>query len=472
MKKIIILLMALLLSLVAVSAEDFEFELSEIRAEIDSGENAQYLLIITNNMNSIKEFRVYSPDIEWDVPTEDIKAYPKGDTSHKLIITPSKYVEPGKIYGVKINVKDLSTDEVAYTGIAQVNVRSSDKAISAYRPSIRVTVDMLTTVDPSKAVNVKVRLENQNLLDLSDLLLKISSDASGFETEQEVKLIPLGKKIVEFNYDIDPLQQPGEYKLIFELWKEGEAVERVVKPITIAEIGSAFKEDETVSDFLFKKRITKTVTSISNIDSVEIIKIPTTIINNIFTSVNLDASTEKEDGQRYIVIDVPLKPGESKEVVITTNYRIIMYLIILGAILLFIYYRYRSPLTIRKTVSDVGTKEGGISEMKVTLGLTSNAKKTIKKATITDYVPNIAHIAKEFGEGTLRPSRAFRHKTKGMVMKWDIEDIAPGEDRLISYTIKSKLSIIGKFSIPRAKVSFKRKGKTITGYSNLTGVST
>ena len=57
-------------------------------------------------------------------------------------------------------------------------------------------------------------------------------------------------------------------------------------------------------------------------------------------------------------------------------------------------------------------------------------------------------------------------------MKWDIEDIAPGEDRLISYTLKSKLSIIGKFNIPRAKVSFKRKGKNITGYSNLTGVST
>ncbi|MEE9525594.1 MAG: hypothetical protein V3V78_03235 [Candidatus Woesearchaeota archaeon] len=471
-KTIIILLSLLLLSLAAVSAEDFEYSITSIRSEIDSGEAAQFLLTVNNNLNTIREFRIYSPDIEWDVPTVDIKVYADGETNHKIILTPSKYVEPGKIYGIKINVKDLSTDEVVHTEIVEVNVRSSDKAVSAYRPSIRVTIDMLSTVDPSKQVDIKIKLENQNLLDLSNLSLKISSDADGFETEQNVKLIPLGKKIVELNYNINPLQQPGDYKLTFELWQGGEIAERIVKPIVIQSISSSFKVDETTSSVFFKTKTTQTVTSTSNTDAIYITKVPTTFIKRLFTSTNVKADTVKEDGQKYYTVQASFQPGEVKEVEIVVSYRIIVYIILLALILLSIHYKYRSPLAIRKVISDVNTKEGGISELKVTLELTSDAKNTIKKATITDYVPNIANISKEFGEGTLKPSRVFRHKTKGMVLKWDIENIAPGEDRLMSYTVKSKLSIIGTFKIPRAKVSFKKKGKEIIGYSNTAGVST
>ena len=95
----------------------------------------------------------------------------------------------------------------------------------------------------------------------------------------------------------------------------------------------------------------------------------------------------------------------------------------------------------------------------------------MKNVTITDSIHNIADIQKEFGEGTIKPSRVFRHGAKGTVLIWEIEEVAPGEDRLISYTIKAKLSVVGNFNMPRAKVSSKKGKRRLISYSNPVGAS-
>jgi len=473
MKKIIILSL-ILLSLVslAVSAQGYEFEITPIRDEVEADETAQFLVMIDSNLSTIKELKIYSPEVEWDVPSDVIKIYPETTTEYKLVLTPLKYVEPGKIYGIRIYFKNKKTEEIVYSDIVEVNVKSTTKVVSAYRPSVRMTVDMPTNIDPSESVTARIKLENQNLLNLTDLKLNVYGDIEDFQTEQAVNLMPLGKKIVELNYNIDPLQDPGEYGLTFELIEGKEVIERKVMPIKIVETTPDFEIEETDEGIFFKETTKREYSSQSNVEDTKTIKIPTTTIKSWFTSTVPESKKITENGNKYFVMDLTLKPGESKEVRITVNYRIIFYLLVIAVIILCIYYRYRSPLTITKSVSDVGSKEGGISELKVTLELKSDAKNTIKKATITDYVPNITSIKKEFSEGTLRPNRVLKHKTKGTIMKWDLENIAPGEDRLISYTIKSKLSIVGDFKVPRAKVSFKKKGRKMTSYSNSVGVST
>jgi len=473
MKKSIIILTLFLLSLAtAVSADTFNFNIMPIRDQIDSGESAQFLVTIESNLATVREFRIYSLDIEWDVPSEVVKAYPLENTTYKLVITPSKYVEPGKIYGVKLNFKDMKTEEILHSEIVQINVKSSTKAVSAYRPSVSMTVDMPTSINPKESAVVKVRLENQNLVNLSDIVLKVSSEIAAFEAEQTTELIPLGKKIIEFNFNLDPLQAPGQYKLTFDLMQDGETIESSVEKAVVQEVKPPFSVDESETGSFFKTVITKKVTSSSNVDDTQTIKIPTGFFKNIFTSTEPDSKTITEDGQRYLALEMELKPGESKNIVVVVNYRIIIYLLLIALAILFVYLRYRSPLNLRKGVSDVGIKEGGISELKVTLELKNTSTQPIKNATVTDYIPNIGDLRKEFGEGTIKPSRIFRHRIRGTVIKWELGEIAPGEDLLISYTMKSKLSIVGEFKVPRAKVTFKKKGREITAYSNQVGVST
>ena len=99
------------------------------------------------------------------------------------------------------------------------------------------------------------------------------------------------------------------------------------------------------------------------------------------------------------------------------------------------------------------------------------SNKKITNVTVVDYIPNIADISKEFVEGTLKPSKVLVHQKKGTILKWELSEIAPGEERLISYDLKSKLSIIGNFKLPRAKVVFKKGKREIISYSNSLGVN-
>ncbi len=108
--------------------------------------------------------------------------------------------------------------------------------------------------------------------------------------------------------------------------------------------------------------------------------------------------------------------------------------------------------------------------MKVMLEIKNNAKKIVKNIKIIDYIPHIADLTNDFVQGTLRPTNVLLHKAKGTIIKWELEEMAPGEDRIITYNIKSKLSIIGNFKLPRGKVVFKQKGKEIHSYSNKLGV--
>jgi len=413
---------------------------------------------------------VYSPDIEWSVPTEIVKVYPDGITSHKVIMTPSKYVEPGW-KGIKLNIKDTSTDEIAYSEVLEVNLKSSEIAVSSYRPSVAVIANLPEYIDPRESVFVTVKLENQNLLNLSNLIFRVTSSIDEFDFEKEMELLPLGKKILELNYSLYHLQEPGDYLVTFEVIKQGEVIGSVEKGAYISTIPPSFDEKKSTGGYLLKKVETKKITSKSNVETTQTLKIPVSFLKDLFVSTQPRGKAVVEDGQRYIAVDVKLKPGEEKEILIITNYRILVYILAVILILLGIHYRYKSPLKIRKGVSDVDAREGGVSELKVTLEITSDSKRPIKNVTITDYIPNIADIQKEFGEGTIKPSRVFKHAAKGTVLKWEIDEIAPGEDRLINYNIKSKLSVVGQFDMPRAKVEFKKGRRRIVSYSNKVGVS-
>ena len=471
MRRILFILTLMLLLVSVVSAAEVTFKTIAVRSDIDSGESGQFLITLTSNELTIKEYRMYSPSVEWDVPEQILKAYPKTDTSYKLIVTPSKYVTPGKVYGIKLNFKEVDTEEIVHSEIIEVNVKSSDKAVSEYRPSVRLDVDLPETIDPREEVVVKVRLENQNLLDLSGLILKVTSGITELQAEQYIDLIPLGEKIIEIGYDLDPLQEPGEYKVEFKLLRGSEIIEAQPKSITISEIKPSFGQDDEESGFLFKTVITKKITSSSNKVDTQTITIPTSTIKSWFTSTEPEGEVIETDGEKVISILVTLNPGETKEVVIVENYRLLLYILIVALILLFIHLRYKSPITIRKGISDVGMSEGGISKLKITLEIINNAKKTIKNVVVTDYIPNIAEIEKEFAEGTLRPTRIFKHRSKGIVLKWEIDELAEGDDRLISYNVKSKLSIVGNLKMPRARIDFKKDKRKMTSYSNQVGVS-
>jgi hypothetical protein len=469
MKKAFLFAILFVLSSVVVSAQDYDIEITPTKDSIFLEESAEFEIIIKNNLMTIQNFKVYSSEVEWNIPSADIKVYPESVTSEKLVITPTKYVGPG-MFGVKLNIKNLQTD-ILTEEVLIIHIKPPGQAVSEYLPSVKMSYKMDDQIDPEKPVIIKITLENHNVLNLTDLAIRITSDLATFNTEQPVQLKPLEIKDIELKYDLDPLQAPGEYKLSFELLKSGNLIEKPEpKTITIGEKTPSFKEEIKKESVFFRTVIEAAYASQSNIKDVQKIKIPISWVKDLFTETDPESTIIKEDGQRFLVIDLELEPGETKIVYITTNYRIIVYIIIIAAIIAAIAYITKSPVKIRKGISDVKTEEGGISSLKIMLQVISLAKKPIKNVTIVDYIPSIAELEREFIVGTLKPTKILKSEKKGTILKWELGELGPKEDRLISYNIKSKLSILGGFRLPRAKVLLRIKGKEKHIYSNSLGV--
>jgi len=51
-------------------------------------------------------------------------------------------------------------------------------------------------------------------------------------------------------------------------------------------------------------------------------------------------------------------------------------------------------------------------------------------------------------------------------VKWNIDNLDSSEERVLSYRVKSKLAILGSFSMPAAKASFHSNKKNYSSLSN------
>ena len=112
-------------------------------------------------------------------------------------------------------------------------------------------------------------------------------------------------------------------------------------------------------------------------------------------------------------------------------------------------------------------EEGGISKIKVTLNIKNRTKTKIENVSVIEKIPNIANLVKEEYLGTLKPTKVLRHDVKGTLLKWNIDVLEGFEERMITYKIKSKLSILGSLRLSPAVIRFKNiRGSIIIEHSN------
>ena len=95
----------------------------------------------------------------------------------------------------------------------------------------------------------------------------------------------------------------------------------------------------------------------------------------------------------------------------------------------------------------------------------------MKNIEVIDRVPNIADLEKGLTIGTLHPTKILKHEKKGTIIKWVIDDLDTGDERVISYKIKSHLSILGEFNLTPTTVKLNYKGKEIITHSNSLGIN-
>lgn len=461
MKKLLIVPIIFLLSLVLVQAQQLKITyVIEPEEGISLGETAVFTVTIENRAVSprtlfIEPIQQYG---KWRVETPDpyILDLGAGKLATTIIrITPLAKIKVGT-YNQKIIIK--SEDERVYQEVI-LPVK-----IIPFENAIDTQIIMPNVVDPREGIVVKVMMENLYNYDFQNLDLKVYSDL--FEKTTKIDLMSDDKKIKEFQFSFQPSAIPGNYLVTAEVKNKEAIIGRDTKVFTLTEY-SDISEKTIKEEGLLSSAITVVKTNEGNTRAVGKIVFRLTPFQKLFSSFNKEPTSVTKDKAEYVYEwDFVLEAQEEYSVTVTTNYIILFLTIIILIVFIALAYRILSrKITITKRVMQISKTKDGISGMKILLHVKNKSGFTFKKLRIIDYLPKLVAPSKDFG--TIKPTNVQRSPSGSIRVIWDINRLERGEERIISYKIRSKLSIIGRFSLPSAVVEYRNKrGRLIRIHSN------
>ncbi len=455
-KSVYIILVLCLLLAFSTQALTFETEIQNVKASIDLEDTALYKLKIRNDLATIENFLVYTTSVEWSlnsIPASDRnpKVYPESFKLIELELKPTAYISPGA-YSVPISVKNADTGEIRIVA-APVVIYSKDTPQGKYLPGIRSVTQIASEVDPREDVSIKVDLFNQNPLNITQITISLRSNL--INKEYQTSLNPLETKTINFNIELNPLVEPQEdilYTTIKVNQFTFEPEPSVYKIITYGDL-------KTIRDV--KRGFLKTTQDITIENQGNEFKKGTfresrNIFSSIFTTTNPKGEKVIFDEEKNFAWEVALDPGTSTKIIVTNNYQYLFIAIVLVILIIAGYFMFRPSIMIKKSAIVIGRKHGGISDLSVRMAVVNRGKANVKDIVLTDKLPNLVDLYKDFEEGTLRPSSILKHEKKGTIMKWQIRTLEPGEERIIHYKVKTRLSILGSLSLPVTVAKFKQ----------------
>ncbi|MFH1770063.1 MAG: hypothetical protein ABH828_00730 [archaeon] len=464
--KLIILPILLIMAAFSVSATSFYVSQEPIKENIFISEVAEFDLTITNMLTTPDVLTFSTQDPSWILLTQQA-AITTGVDHVTLKIDPGSQIPLG-IYVVNVKIKSAKSGEFK-NELFQINIRPYDPIFGEYRPSIQFSATIDKQVDPRNKVPISVFMKNRNALDISEMQVLI--DGKLFYKEFAASLGPLEEKRTEYLFEIDSTQEPGLYPLNVQL---------IVKNVTISQSTQNYEviaysdvSSKLVPEsFFFKTTQVITVENDGNTKKTETISIPMPLIKRIFTYSDIKGTSAKIGGEPVLQWDVTIEPQELVTINVTTNYRIPIGIIILAIVILILYYSFRSPVLMTKeAIVTVISAEEGVEHLKLRLFVKNRSKNPIDRVTVFDRVPGIAEVLKTKTLGTIHPEKITKQEKKGTIIKWNLENLEPFEERIITYEIKSKLKIIGNISLPGSRATFLDKKKERTIYSNRVMVS-
>ncbi len=469
MNRFFILLFVFLLLINISYAASFDVKVVAIKDKIIVDEVAEFDIAIQNNLDIDEEFTIKKAGYPfWDMYTKpegyNLKVPAQSSASIRLFVDP-QYITSVDTYTLDVGVVSLRTGQEQKVPIT-VGIKSTEPLIGGYIPTVLTSVSAPEEIDPREEFTIKVVLNNQNPINYSNLTIKIESNL--FKEEVHTPLGPKEEKTIDVKKSIDAITPPQEDRLVIAVFKEQRLiVSPIVKEFEIKEYISQEELPKEQSFLKIRKGI-KVVTNNQNYKGN--IKVETPPIKGLLLTTYPRAEKIKENDKQYFIWNIKLDKNNTMSVYITENYRPIVVIIVLAIAAVILYFIFRSPIVVRKGVANIGMSEGGISEAKVIIRVKNRSQHQITNIEVVDNLSHIAHVEKELSIGSMQPHAVLAHPKKGMIIKWTIEMLEPGDERVLSYRMKSRLAILGEFNLPAATARCKVGDKVVISNSNRVSV--
>ncbi|MCK5107465.1 MAG: hypothetical protein KAQ83_01950 [Nanoarchaeota archaeon] len=470
MKKLILILLLIIILAPIALAADFNVDIEPVKSQISPTESALYNVSITNEGTTKSTYKI-GIDATWDILSNPLSAYFSGivlepgekTTTLLKLSPPSKSTSGAK----RLNVEIESNDGEKISRSINVYIKAIGYGPQGYVPFVMSSLIVEpVSIDPRNKLTAKVKLKNGNVLNLTDVTLELTTRNNLFYKKRLVNLDPLEERTETFIITLNPLTEPSADSLIATVSYLDNYFQPAREIIEIVPFTNLV-ENKSVENKFLKIESTIELTNKGNQRISELYKVKTNLFRSLFITSNPDAKSLNQNDERYIVWEISLDPAQKITIKSTENYQPLLVFVASALIVLILYYLLRSKVVINKSAEVLEMEEGGISKIKIMLSVRNRSKRKIEHLKIIEKVPNISAYVKEDYVGTLKPSKILKHDAKGTLLKWDIDELEGFEERMITYKIKSRLTILGSMTLTPSVVKFRNpSGKITITHSN------
>ena len=174
-------------------------------------------------------------------------------------------------------------------------------------------------------------------------------------------------------------------------------------------------------------------------------------IEKILFDPSVEPTKSNQSDGRYVyswLVD-SLDPG--KNVTISYSYdlwKIWVTIVVVGVAIYVILKLLYKPVIIKRYKHEGPIRKD--KEISISLDVRNRTRHEAKDVEIRDVVPPIAKVVEKFD--TLAPR--MRTTDIGTEMRWKIDSLKPGEERVVTYRIKPALDIKGSINLPKAHARY------------------
>ncbi len=202
---------------------------------------------------------------------------------------------------------------------------------------------------------------------------------------------------------------------------------------------------ESASETLFGKSYSFNITNTGNVMySDEWVQLVSYFDLSLLKS-NLEYGSEEYGDDYKVSWPIDLEPGE----VMTITYSISYFPVFIGGILLLLAVFLFTTNYLNKFNVTKELKRGADSIL-VSVSIKNRTNAEMKNVKLEDMVPKPLKLVKDFG--TVVPSSIVNLKN-GSKINWKFDVLAPKEEIVLTYQVKSSMHVLGNIQLPQARLT-------------------
>ena len=412
MKKALLITFVLFFA-TAVAGLQVSIDQVEDTATVD--EPGQVNISVLNNHSSQQEIELALRDYyrsQWYSYPESIQTNPGETAEFPVKINPDSSAVQG-IYRADFTVRSSQAevrDSFSYrvtrdTGLNLIDIQQNQ----SYRPGEEFDVGLtFRNVDSSTS-------------EYRDVQLSVFNQS---KTEELGPIVPGGERRINSNFEIPKYESPGKKQLIISL--NGR---NYTETVTVEEVEDINETSETENRLLVvNERVEVKNTGNVDYNYTHVIEKPSYISPVVEAAGAKTVDTDSGTAYRW---EINLSPGETATLEARTDY----WIPLTGLILLLGGF-----VTLKKITSSVNatkkvtkTEEG----LDVTIEVENSSSQSFEDVLLEDFIPNIAGLHNKFDMA----DPEVKQTDEGAELRWWINDLEPGDQRIFKYSIKPKVEV-------------------------------